>query len=104
MANVKKPAPAAKPAKAEEKTYTRSELDALVKAAVAEALKGAQSGGDKERIVLVNNEERVTVYFFGVVSPETSVKLGDLGVIPRAGIPLEISKKDFTSAIIGLCL
>ena len=95
MATAQAKKPAAKAAEQKvEKTYTKEELDALVKAAVAEALKGAEKGGE-ERIVQVNREEMLTVYFFGVVAPGTSVKLGDLGIIPRAGTPLEISKKDF---------
>ncbi|MBO5969534.1 MAG: hypothetical protein J6S14_13655 [Clostridia bacterium] len=81
----------AEKAEKKEKMYTESELSDIVQRAIAEALKNRA----QDNKIVVNKEEMVTVYFFGVVAPGSSVQFGTIGVIPRAGTPLDISKKDF---------
>ena len=90
--NVKKTAE--KPAN-EGKTYTKDELDAIVKKAVEDALKSMQTEHNSDDKIVVNREEMLTIYFFGVVAPGTSVQFGNIGTIPSAGTPIDISKKDF---------
>lgn len=74
-----------------EKTFSQQEVDEMIKNAVKMALEEKQM----QPIVQVSKEEYVTVLLINAIAEGTSVTLGDLGQINRAGNTLDISKKDF---------
>ena len=74
-----------------EKTYTEKQVDELIKKAVKQALEENQA----QTIVQVSKEEYVTVLLIAAVADETSVSVGEIGKINRAGNTLDIEKKTF---------
>ena len=74
-----------------ESTFTPEEVDAIVKNAVAKALEEHRP----QTIVQVSQEDYVTVLYIGAIAEGTTVSLGDLGQINRAGSTLDIPKKEF---------
>lgn len=95
---VKKTTPAPKKenaAKAEkvEKTFSESEVQKMIAAAVAEAMK------EQKGTVLTVRDEKVTLLFMGGIAKGTIVPLGSLGKITRDGGMIEVSKKDFLQGV-----
>lgn len=74
-----------------EKTYTEKQVDDLIKKAVKQALEENQA----QTIVQVSKEEYVTVLLITAVADDTSVSVGEIGKINRAGNTLDIEKKTF---------
>lgn len=74
-----------------EKTYTEKQVDELIKKAVKQALEENQA----QTIVQVSKEEYVTVLLITAVADDTSVSVGEIGKINRAGNTLDIEKKTF---------
>lgn len=74
-----------------EKTYTESQVDELVKKAVKQALEENKA----QTIVQVSKEEYVTVLLITAIADDTSVSVGEIGKINRAGNTLDIEKKTF---------
>jgi hypothetical protein len=74
-----------------EKTYTEKQVDELIKKAVKQALEENQA----QTIVQVSKEEYVTVLLITAVADDTSVSIGEIGKINRAGNTLDIEKKTF---------
>lgn len=76
-----------------EKTYSETELQNAVNAAVAQAL--AKMKEAQQPIIAVSKEEYVTLLFVGAIARGTTVALGKLGQITRSGGTLDVPKKDF---------
>ena len=77
-----------------EKTYSEAEMSAIV----AEAVKNALKAYDKEHRndqPVYNREEYVTLLYIGAIAEGTTVSLGNLGQINKAGATRDIPKKDF---------
>ena len=74
-----------------EKTFTPEEVNEMIKQAVAEA----RSESVAPTILQVSQEEFVTVLLIAAIADGTSVSLGNLGQINRAGNTLDIPKKEF---------
>lgn len=74
------------------KVFTEDELNAAVKAAVAEAMKGVQT---QPTIVQVEKTEYVGMLFLGRFAEGTSVNLPIWGQITRTGETIDVPKKDF---------
>lgn len=74
-----------------EKTYTEKQVNDLIKKAVKQALEENQA----QTIVQVSKEEYVTVLLITAVADDTSVSIGEIGKINRAGNTLDIEKKTF---------
>lgn len=86
---------AASEPKKEEKTFSKEEVDRMVKEAVANAMKQFSADSPNAPVFKVTPDEYVTVIFMGAIANGTSVALGKLGKINRAGIPQKFPKKDF---------
>ncbi|MBQ0125479.1 MAG: hypothetical protein KBS59_04040 [Clostridiales bacterium] len=80
-----------------EKTYSQEELDKTVAAAVEAALAKYQQ--NSAPVIQVAKDDYVTVLFIGAMARGTSVALGRLGQINRAGGTLDIPKKDFLQGL-----
>nr|DAH86415.1 MAG TPA: hypothetical protein [Caudoviricetes sp.] len=78
------------------KTFTESEVQELLKAAVAQALAEQKS---TTTIMQVAKEEYVTVLYLGAMADGASVALGKLGNINKAGTTKDIPKKEFIQAL-----
>lgn len=94
---VKAEKPAPKTEVPAEKTFTKEELDDAVAAAVKAALAQIQSA--PAPVIQVAKEDYVTVLFIGAMARGTTVALGRLGQINRAGGTLDIPKKDFLQGL-----
>lgn len=95
----------------ESKTYTEAEvkkmldkqqkefeksLDEKIAAMVAEKMTSQQPTAP---VIQMAKDEYVTVLYIGAISSGTSVNLGRLGRINRAGMTLDIPKKDFIQGL-----
>ena len=78
--------------KKSEQTFTKEQLDAAVKAAVAEAMKNISP---QQTVVQVSQEEYVTLLYLGQFARGTSVVMPVWGTITYAGGTLDVPKKDF---------
>lgn len=77
-----------------EKTYTETEMQAIV----AEAVKSALASYSKEHRndqAVYSKEEYVTLLYIGAIADGTVVSLGKLGQINKAGATRDIPKKEF---------
>lgn len=74
------------------KVFTQEELNAAVKAAVAEAMKNVPT---QPTIVQVEKTEYVGMLFLGRFAEGTSVNLPIWGQITRTGETIDVPKKDF---------
>lgn len=86
------PADSSLTATAAQKVFTEDELNAAVKAAVAEAMKNIQA---QPTVVQVEKTEYVELLFLGQFAEGTSVVLPLWGQITRTGETLDVPKKDF---------
>lgn len=81
--------------KAEEKPvkreYTEAEIQAIVAAAVKNALAEQKKADDPDGMV--------TLLFLGGIAPGTTVTLDDMGRIPRDGNTLTVTKRDFFQSL-----
>lgn len=86
------------PDPAEEKlTISKTELNALIASAVAEALAKNQTPA----IQVAPVEDPVVLLFLGGIMPGSTVALGELGNIYRDGGTLTVSKENFFSKLNG---
>lgn len=76
-----------------ERMYSKDELDAMVKAAVAEALKSVQAASPP--VVQVKQDEYVTILYVGRFANGTTVSMPHWGTIAVAGETVDVPKKDF---------
>ena len=76
-----------------ERMYSKDELDAMVKAAVAEALKSAQM--QSPTVMQVKQDEYVTILYVGRFASGTTVSMPHWGTIAVAGETVDVPKKDF---------
>lgn len=82
-----------------EKTYTGTELQKIVEAAVA---KYAAEHPQTPQVINVKPDEMVTVLFLHPVAKSCVISLGKLGQINRAGSTLDIPKREFLQGINGV--
>lgn len=93
--------PAAIPEIPKEPTFSQSEVEAMIQAAVSKALLEQKAAPAVAPIVQVVPEESVAVLFVGAVAEGTEVSLGGLGQISRNGGTLDLPKKQFLQSISG---
>ena len=88
----------AKPANKEEKTYSAEEVSAIVNKAVQEAMANfkAQNSTPVQTVLKV---EMVTLLYLGTFAAGTTVALGKLGSITKAGNTLSVSKDLFLQSM-----
>lgn len=79
----------------ETKTYSQEQLDLAVSEAVKKALAEFSSKQTATPVLQVAKEEYVTLLFLDAIASGTTVALGDMGSINRAGEAIQVSKKDF---------
>ena len=73
---------------AEEKKYTESDVDRIVKDAIAAYAKNAAEATEKEA-------KYVTVMYLGAIASGTTVSLGKLGTFNKPGVPRNIPRDIF---------
>lgn len=76
-----------------ERTYTQSEIDAIV----AEAIKKYAEA--QSPVLQVVEDKYVTLMFMSAVAQGTTISLGKLGSINRPGVAQDFPKKDFIAAL-----
>ena len=86
-----------------EKTYTATEVEALVKSVSEKAAKDAVEAYIKSQgehpVVEVKKDEYVTLLYIDAVADSSVLTLGKLGQINRVGGTLDIPKKEFFQGI-----
>lgn len=92
----KKTAATEKPVTTKEKTYTEDEVKKIVEETIAKMTKSAKEETPKANTV---TEEFVTLLYIGVIAQGTSVQLGKLGSISKAGGTRAVPKKEFIEAL-----
>lgn len=83
-----------------EKTYSASEVQALLTEAAKTAVEQYLQANPAP-VVHVKEEETVTLLFIGAVAKDTVVSLGKIGQINRGGGTLDVPKKEFLQNING---
>ena len=76
-----------------ERMYSKDELDAMVKTAVAEALKAAQL--QSPTVMQVKQDEYVTILYVGRFASGTTLHMPHWGTITIPGETIDVPKKDF---------